>query len=84
MKQKIEQTAWEIGMPSKKVTAVYKLFWKYVYNAIISIDRNNSDTYKRASFNLPALGKLVFNENKLNIIKKKLNGKDNRKCTDVA
>lgn len=71
-KEDINRIAWKLGLSSKEVECIYKLFFKYVAYSIANLDTNNP---KRASFNLPRLGKLVFNEKKLNVLKDKLDGK---------
>lgn len=75
--ESLNRIAWKLGVSNETVSNAYKLFWRYVYDNIMALDVHNPDTYKRASYNIPSLGKLLFNERKLNTVKRKLNGENN-------
>lgn len=76
----INRIAWKLGIKPSEVKIIYKLYWKYIYEFMINLDTDNPKSYRRASFNIPKLGKFIFSEQKLKCLKSKLNGKKDKKC----
>lgn len=63
------QVSEELGIPIQDVKRAYESYFMYIRYIISNLDLNNLDNNK-VNFNIPSLGKLYFNENKFNKLKK--------------
>lgn len=72
-----KQVSEELNLPIEYVKQAYESFYKYIRIKISELDINNINEDTQVNFNIPSLGKLYCNKNKLKKINK--NVKNNRK-----
>lgn len=71
----ITNVAHKLNIPVEQAEAIYKSYWKYIRSHIESLDFSNMDEQKLASmrtnFNIPYIGKLYTDINRINLINKR-------------
>lgn len=83
----ITKVAHKLNIPVEQAEAIYKSYWKYIKFQIEALDFSNVDEQKLASmrtnFNIPYIGKLYTNIEKINLINKRAYDKVKKDNPDV-
>ena len=79
-KEILKKASKEFGLPEQQIDRLYTLWWREIKKHIISIDVDNID--KPTDINIPFIGKLIFNKQKLKYQKQNVNNSIKNKTSE--